>query len=88
LSDKGSNEGYNDDWTNSDDESLIKFDNEDFDLLVAEVEGLAVPFPYNQLLERKTSKQWKSSISGTGKDIVSPICFLQQWMCVNIIFQG
>jgi hypothetical protein len=60
-SDEGSNEGYSDDWTNSDDESLIEFDNEDFDLLVAEVEGLAVPLLYDQLLERKTSKQWKQA---------------------------
>jgi hypothetical protein len=52
-SDKGSNEGYSDDWTDSDNESLIKFDNEDYDLLVAEVEGLAVLLPYDQLLERK-----------------------------------
>jgi hypothetical protein len=60
-SDKGSNDGYSDNWTDSGDEILIEFDNEDFDLLVAEVEGLAVPLPYDQLLERKTSKQWKQA---------------------------
>lgn len=62
LDSEGENDGdCSDDWEDSDDESLVEFNEDDLVEIKADIAELKEPSAYDQIMRTKSSKEWKAA---------------------------